>query len=131
MKSIIADAIEAGKLPYSLRALNEDIMAAIVKDEILNKDVVFSSNLYMHIIHMLALGYRSKIIIYTINEQRHLNWPEEDIRFHISRVKSNYKEFVEIMDAIFHAKYEDFIKLGASKEQALDCVNEWIVSEFF
>ena len=130
MKSIIAAAIEAGEFSYSLRALNEDIMAAIVKDEILNKDVVFSSNLYMHIIHMLALGYKSKIIIYTINEQMHLNWPEEDIRFHISRVKSNYKEFVEIMDAIFHAKYEDFIKLGASKEQAFDSVDEWISSEF-
>jgi hypothetical protein len=131
MKSIIADAIEAGKLPYSLSALNKDIMAAIVKDEILNKDVVFSSNLYMRIIHMLALGYKSKIIIYTINEQMPLNWPEEDIRFHISRVKSNYKEFVEIMDAIFHAKYEDFIKLGASKEQAFYSVDEWISSEFF
>jgi hypothetical protein len=131
MKSIIADAIEAGRFPYSLRALNEDLIAAIVKDEILNKNVVFSSNLYIHIIHMLVLGYRSKIIIYAINEQMHLNWPEEDIRFHISRVKSNYKEFVEIMDAIFQAKYEDFIKLGASKEQAFYSVDEWISSEFF
>lgn len=130
MKSIIAAAIEAGQFPYSLSALNNDIMAAIAKDEILNKNVEFSSNLYMHIIHMLALGYKSKRIIYTINEQIHLNWSEEDIRFHISRVKSNYKEFVEIMDAIFHAKYEDFIKLGASREQAFDCVNEWISSEF-
>ena len=130
MKSILADAIEAGEAPYGLRALNKDIMAAIVKDEILNKDIEFSSNLYMHIIRMLASGYKSKIIIYTINEQMRLNWSEEDIRFHISRVKSNYKEFVEIMDAIFHAKYEDFIKLGASKEQAFDCVNEGISSEF-
>ena len=130
MKSIIAAAIEAGEYPHSLRALNEDLMAAIVKDEILNKDVEFSSNLYMHIIRMLASGYKSKIIIYTINEQMRLNWSEEDIRFHISRVKSNYKEFVEVMRAIFLAKHKDFIKLGASEEQAVDCVNEWISSEF-
>ena len=131
MKSILADAIEAGEAPYGLRALNKDIMAAIVKDDILNKDVQFNSNLYMHIILMLALGYDSNRIIYSINERIHLNWPEEDIRFHISRVESDYKNFVEIMAAIFHAKYNDFIKLGASEEQALDCVNEWIVSEFF
>ena len=31
MKSIITATIDAGKFPYNLRALNEDIMAAIVK----------------------------------------------------------------------------------------------------
>jgi len=34
------------------------------------------------------------------------------------------------MEAIFRAKFNDFIKLGASKDEALACVNEWIGSEF-
>jgi hypothetical protein len=33
---------------------------------------------------------------------------------------------VELLTAIFDAKANDFMKLGASPEVALDCVNNWI-----
>jgi hypothetical protein len=51
---------------------------------------------------------------------------EKAIRVHIKRVKSKYRKHVEILTAIFHAKTIDFMKLGASPEVAIDCLNDWI-----
>lgn len=129
-KSILADSIDFEETHYNLRALSRDITAAIIEDKTLKKEASLYCMLYMHIIRMLALGHDNKIIIYSINEPKHMHWPEEKIIFHISRVQSNYKEFVEIMEAIFHAKFNDFVKLGASDEVAFDCCNEWIESQF-
>jgi hypothetical protein len=130
-RNIFAESIKAGSASYSLRALIGDIEAAIDRDEILKEHAYLYINLYLHIIRMMASGHDSNKIIYSLNKQVHLNMPEKIIRFHISRVKSNYKEFVEIMEAIFYAKQRDFIKMGASDEQAIDCCNEWLTSEFF
>ena len=54
----------------------------------------------------------------------------KEIHHHISRVKSKYKDFIEILNAIFIARKRDFEKLGASKDEAYDCTNDWIESEF-
>ncbi len=78
---------------------------------------------------MLATGHDSKDIIYLIRNHMGLKWDEGAIESHISSVKKNYKDFVEIMDAIFKSKYEDFIKLGATDQQAMDCLDDWINSE--
>jgi hypothetical protein len=80
---------------------------------------------------MLAHGLDSKTIIYLLDKQVHPNLPEERIRFHISRVKSDYNEFVDIMGAIIVAKYSEFIKMGASEKQASDCTDDWLMSELF
>jgi hypothetical protein len=132
MKDILAKKIEAGSASYSLRLLSQDIITAIAKDEDLNKypkSTYFE--IYWPIIRMLALGHGTKPIIYLFHKQIGFNLPENEIRDHISRIKSDYKEFVDIMIAIIFDKKRDFMKLGASEEQAFDCVNNWLFLEFF
>jgi len=129
-KCLLAKAIEAGEISYNPRQLNKDIMSAIARDELLKANFAVYSMLYLHIIRMLALGHDSQKIVYSIKGQSPLDMSEERICFHISRVKTDYKDFVEIMEAIFHAKFSHFIDLGASEQKAGDCTNEWILSEF-
>ncbi len=49
--------------------------------------------------------------------------------YHIKRVKSKYKDYVKMLKAIFDAKYWDFMKLGATHDEALNCLDQWINSE--
>jgi hypothetical protein len=129
MMNIFAEAVGAGSACYTLRLLSQDVMAAVIKDEELTKRTKAEYfDIYWQIIFMLALKHEMKHIMYSF-KQSYWNMPEEEICNYISRIKSDYLGFADIMEAIFIAKRRDFISLGASEEQADDCVSDWISLE--
>lgn len=130
-KNIFAEAIKAGSASYSIRDFAADLESAMDKDEYFGENAKSFFNFYFHIIRMFALGHNSDDIVYSLRAQMKPKLTKDQIESHISRVESNYHDFVEILDAIFHAKILSFIKLGASEDQAKDCTDEWIISEIF
>jgi hypothetical protein len=64
-----------------------------------------------------------------LNKQSRLGLSEQTINLLISRIKKEYGEFVEILIAIIQSKLRVFEKLGASEEEALASVDEWMRSE--
>jgi hypothetical protein len=126
-ENLLARAVYRGSACYNLRLLCKDLAEKMAKDKILKKHARANIILYLHIIRMMASGHQSDEIAYSLKA----DLSEKEAKFHISRIESEYGDFVQIMDAIFHAKYRDFLKMGASEEQARDCCNEWIISEFF
>jgi hypothetical protein len=92
----------------------------------LSAHTVFCCNFYFNIIYMLATRHDTKEIVYLFMNQDLLLLEEKMIRFHIKRVKSKYRKNVELLTAIFDAKANDFVKLGATREMAMDCLNDWI-----
>ena len=107
-----------------------DLRASIDKDKDLKENPSEYFEMYLRIIYMLALGHKSESITYLYNKQELRELPLKKIRHHIPRVRSNYKDFVEILNAILIARRRDFEKLGASEAEAYDCTNEWIEFEF-
>ena len=47
----------------------------------------------------------------------------------IRDIRKDYREFEEVLTAIFMRKYIDFIKRGLSEEAALDATNRWLREE--
>ena len=97
-------------------------------DEDLN-ETNFYFSLYFSIIHMLALDRNDEQILYILIDENEFKLNKKDYRFHIKRVKSNYKDCVEILYAIYYARAMDFVKLGASWEVALECFYDWLRNE--
>ena len=91
--------------------------------------IYFNFYVYLNIIVMLAAGHDDKEITYILMNRMQLPMEEKGIRMHIERVKSTYGTHVELFEAILKAKIKDFIKLGASPQQAIDCVNDWMHHE--
>jgi hypothetical protein len=130
MEDPFADRVFAGSAVYSLRALRNDLMEAIIKDEQLKKKPKFYFEIYWGIIYMIAVGHEEpETIEYLLNVQSHLGLSKDEINYHISRAKSDYRRFLELMMAIINSRVMDFEKMGAAVEEAFDCFDEWIQSE--
>ena len=129
MKNKFADAIMRGSAHYKLRYLIKELKDAISEDEDMKDRPTFFYLIYSHIIHMLALGHDAKDITYFLKNLSGLELDDKAIRFHIKNAKSKYKDFIELMEAIYCDRYRDFLDLGASEDEAVACFNDWITSE--
>ena len=120
MKNKFADAIMRGSAHYKLRYLIKELKDAISEDEDMKDRPTF---------FMLALGHDAKDITYFLKNLSGLELDDKAIRFHIKNAKSKYKDFIELMEAIYCDRYRDFLDLGASEDEAVACFNDWITSE--
>jgi hypothetical protein len=132
VKNIFAEQISAGPADHRLRDFRNDLFAAIAKDEVLKDYPSFHFFFIFEIIYMMAAGHADPSrVIYQVSKLQDLRLTEEDIALYISRVESDYGEFVQIMEAITDMKLRDFANLGASETEAYNCLNEWIRTESF